>query len=225
MIAALDDAGLVSLARDRRIEYAQAEPFHHAVLDGLFDPAALERVADEFPPPDDSRWTTYTDVSEAGKQELSDPAMWGPSVRELVSELSSPAWLRFVEELTGLDALIADQHGAGMHQSGPGARLDVHVDFNRHPTLPLERLVNVLVYLNPEWTEDDGGALELWTETERVRSILPLFNRCVVFTASRHSFHGHPVPVAEGCRRRSIALYYYGRRGEALPERHSTIWR
>ena len=226
------DIDLLRLARERTTEYAAAAPFPHAVFDGLFDPAQLERVADEFPALDDPRWTTYQGAAEGGKQEASDSEDWGPAVRELISELCAPSWVHFVEELTGLDELVPDPHGGGMHQNGPGARLDVHVDFNRHPELPLERLVNVIVYLNPSWTDQDGGTLELWTETERVRSIQPLFNRCVVLSASQRSFHGHPVPVAEGIdpatgetrRRRSIALYYYGRSGEDLPERHTTIW-
>jgi hypothetical protein len=228
----LSDDQLLRLGRDRSTEYAEAAPFPHAVFDGLFDPAQLERVALEFPPVDDPRWTTYRGASEDGKQEASDSEHWGPFVSELISELSSQSWVRFIEELTGLDNLLADPHGGGMHQSGPGARLDVHVDFNRHPQLPLERLVNVIVYLNPAWTAEAGGALELWTETERVQSILPLFNRCVVASASQRSFHGHPVPVADDIdpatgetrRRRSIAVNYYGRRSEGLPESHSTIW-
>jgi 2OG-Fe(II) oxygenase superfamily len=229
---ALGEEELLRLGRDRATEYAEAAPFPHAVLDGFFDPAALEQVAREFPPLDDPVWTTYEGPSEGGKQEASDSAYWGPSVRQLIAQLSSPPWLGFVEELTGLHHLVPDPHGGGMHQSGPGARLSVHVDFNLHPELPLERLVNVILYLNPDWDETAGGSLELWTESERARSILPLFNRCVVFSASERSFHGHPVPVAGGIdpatgetrRRRSIAMYYYGRRGEEPPERHSTIW-
>jgi hypothetical protein len=226
------DEELLRLGRDRAADYAAAVPFPHAVFDGLFGPAGLERVAGEFPPVEDPLWKTYGGASEAGKQEASDPAKWGPCVGKLISELSSQPWLGFIEELTGFGDLIADPKGGGMHQSGPGAQLDVHADFNRHPQLPLERLVNLIVYLNPGWTDGDGGSFELWTESERVRSILPLFNRCVVSSTSDRYFHGHPVPVADGVdpatgetrRRRSIALFYYGRTGERLPERHSTIW-
>jgi 2OG-Fe(II) oxygenase superfamily len=223
---------LLRLGRDRATEYAAAAPFPHAVFDGLFDTARLQRVGREFPPLDDPRWKTHPSEFEAGKQEASESQHWGPDVRELISELSSQPWLRFIEGLTGLDDLIADAEGGGMHQSGPGARLDVHVDFNRHSRLELERLVNVIVYLNPGWSAEDGGSLELWSRTERIRTILPLFNRCVIFTASRRSFHGHPAPVAAGIdpatgetrRRRSVAVYYYGRRAEGLPDAHSTIW-
>jgi hypothetical protein len=223
---------LVRLGRERAAGYAAAAPFPHAVFDGLFDANELQRVAAEFPALDDPRWITYTGAAEAGKQEASDAAHWGAPVRELLSELSSGPWLGFVEALSGFDSLVADANGGGMHQSGPGARLGVHVDFNRHRELPLERLVNVIVYLNPGWTAGDGGSLELWTATDRVQTIVPLFNRCVVFSSSDRSFHGHPVPVAAGIdsatgetrRRRSIALYYYGRRSEGLPEPHSTVW-
>jgi Rps23 Pro-64 3,4-dihydroxylase Tpa1-like proline 4-hydroxylase len=128
-----------------------------------------------------------------------------------------------MQTLTGHDELVAEVKGGGMHQSGPGARLAVHVDFNRHPREPLQRLVNLIVYLNPDWTEEDGSALELWSETERVQTVVPVFNRCVIFAATDRSFHGHPVPVARGLRR-SIALYYYGRGAGELPEEHSTIW-
>jgi hypothetical protein len=205
-------------------EYARAQPFPHVVLDGLFDAARLERVADEFPAPDDPRWKTYGDAGEAGKQDMQEPERWGPEVSALVDELSAPPWLDFVGAITGCDDLVASPHGGGMHQSGPGASLDVHVDFNRHPDQPLQRLVNLILYLNPGWTEADGSCLELWTETERARSIVPVFNRCVLFEASDRSFHGHPVPVAPGRLRRSIALYYYGRTGTELPEEHDTVW-
>ena len=225
MIAALDDAGLVSLARDRRTEYAQAEPFQHAVLDGLFDPAALERVAEEFPPPDDSRWTTYTDASEAGKQELSDPAMWGPSVRELVSELSSPAWLRFVEELTGLDALSrrpARRGHAPERPRGPprrARRLQPAPDLAARATRERPRL--------PQPRLDGGGRRRARAlDRDRAGAVDPAAVQPV------RRLHGLaallPRPPGTGGRRTSPPLdrpllLRPPRRGAARA--HSTIWR
>ncbi|HEY5155960.1 MAG TPA: 2OG-Fe(II) oxygenase, partial [Acidimicrobiales bacterium] len=39
----------------------------------------------------------------------------------------------------------------------------------------------------------------------------PIANRCVVFSTTDYSFHGHPEPVTcpPGRTRRSLALYYY----------------
>jgi hypothetical protein len=44
----LDLDRLAAIARDHRDAYAAAEPFPHAVIDGLFDDAVLERVRREF---------------------------------------------------------------------------------------------------------------------------------------------------------------------------------
>jgi hypothetical protein len=58
----------------------------------------------------------------------------------------------------------------------------------------------------------------------KVREILPVFNRCVVFNTDADSFHGHPDPLTtpEGVFRRSIALYYYTASKEIYNEVPST---
>lgn len=229
---AIGEEALAALARSSSDRYRTAQPFPHIVLDGLFDPAVLTEVADEFPLLSDERWKTYPGEHEAGKQEASESASWGPRVTALLTFLSTEPWLGFVEELTGIAELTADAHGGGMHQSGPGAFLDVHADFNRHRTLDLDRRVNAIVYLNPGWLEEDGGLLELWSEHECMERIVPLFNRCVLFSTSETSFHGHPMPVHDGIdpatgatrRRRSVALYYYSPPIDGRAEAHSTIW-
>ena len=43
-----------------------------------------------------------------------------------------------------------------MHLTGPGGRLDVHVDFNFLPERKLHRRLNLLFYLNPVWEEASG---------------------------------------------------------------------
>ena len=55
--------------------------------------------------------------------------------------------------------------------------------------------MNVLVYLNRDWKEEYGGALELWSKDKSrcVRQILPVFNRTVIFTITDWAFHGHRI--------------------------------
>ena len=43
-----------------------------------------------------------------------------------------------------------------MHITGPGGRLDVHVDFNFMEERQLHRRLNLLLYLNPTWNEIMG---------------------------------------------------------------------
>ena len=86
------------------------------------------------------------------------------------------------------------------------------------------------MYLNRGWEEQWGGALELWNADSDRREVRvpPLFNRCVVFTTSDRSFHGHPEPLAcpEGVTRKSMALYYSAPLDiTAEPHGHNTLFR
>jgi Rps23 Pro-64 3,4-dihydroxylase Tpa1-like proline 4-hydroxylase len=52
----------------------------------------------------------------------------------------------------------------------------------------------VLVYLNKDWKEEYGGHFELWNRelTQAEAKILPIFNRCAIFSTTSHSYHGIP---------------------------------
>ena len=64
--------------------------------------------------------------------------------------------------------------------------------------------------------------------TRCVQKVLPLFNRCVIFSTTSTSFHGHPEPLScpEGRTRKSLALYYYtrGRPEEEKQAVHTTLF-
>jgi hypothetical protein len=61
-----------------------------------------------------------------------------------------------------------------------------------------------------------------------VHKVLPVFNRCVVFSTTDFAYHGHPEPLMcpEGWSRKSIALYYYsnGRPASEVSRSHSTLY-
>ena len=76
--------------------------------------------------------------------------------------------------------------GGGLHRTRVGGSLAVHADFNKHPRFTLDRRLNLLVYLNEDWTEANGGWLELWDRDMQrcVQRVLPTFNRTVIFSTS-----------------------------------------
>ncbi len=154
-------------------------------------------------------------------------------LRDVLYQFNSSAVINFLEELTGIDGLIPDPHfeGGGLHQIEPGGYLDVHVDFNFHHRLKLDRRLNLILYLNKNWKEEYNGHLELWNRdmTQCVQRVAPIFNRCVVFSTTDFSYHGHPdvLQSPPGVTRKSLALYYYsnGRPDEERSDAHSTIFR
>ena len=60
----------------------------------------------------------------------------------------------------------------------------------------------------------------------RVIAVSPVFNRCVIFSTTAASLHGHPVPLATppGLERMSIALYYYTNTWKPAAAEHSTLY-
>ena len=140
------------------------DPFPHAIIDGHFPNWLLDKVLDEFPPPD-APWRRYGGENEQGKAEGSNPAMWGEYTCDVLSYLvSDPGWLAALCDAFHIEKLVGDTIGGGYHQIETGGRLGVHVDFNRHPSTGSHRRLNCLVYLNHDWQESYGGALELHGE-------------------------------------------------------------
>ena len=196
----------------------ETDPFPHAVIDGLWDDADLQAAASEFPPGTDPRWITYGGEEERGKM-CGAENMQGPAVRRMLARMKNATPL--LEELTGIRSLVADTLGGGMHMTGEGGRLAVHRDFNVHPSTGLERRLNLLVFLNPQWDKSWGGVLYLGEHREI--EILPLSNRTAIFECGPASWHGHPEPITGGHWRKSLACYFYAPpRGPIRPD--STVW-
>ena len=223
---------LLDVARRRAPGYGSADPFPHAIIDGLFDARLLWRAAGSFPQPAQFSWYKYDNPLER-KLAMPHVDRLPEQFRVLMEALNSASFVEFLEMLTGISGLRPDPEyvGGGLHQIEVGGKLDIHTDFNYHPTTKLDRRLNVLVFLNERWSEDYGGHLEFWDlgMTRAVQRILPVFNRMVVFNTSDLSNHGHPEPLncPPGWTRKSLATYYYsdGRPAAERSAPHSTIYK
>ena len=229
----LDRKRLQTLAERHASDYRSAHPFPHTVLDDFLPEEVIDTCLAEFPTPEQIDWRVLTDDGHSNKLATTDEALMGPATRQLIAQLNGGAMIDFLEKLTGIEGLVPDPHlvGGGLHQLPSGGFLDVHADFNFNERLKLDRRINLLLYLNPEWHDDWGGGLELWNPdlTECERRIAPIANRMVLFSTTDISFHGNPQPVSAptGITRRSLALYYYtnGRPEHEGKEAHSTLYR
>jgi len=219
--------------RPLRDQYANAEPFPHIALDGLFDDDALDAVLAEFPSREAMRWREFDTPLEKKLGYYHETSTISKTVREFLDAMNSFEMLLWLEALTGIEGLIPDPYfgGGGLHQIEPGGFLKIHADFNVHPKLKLDRRLNMLIYLNRDWRDEYGGHLELWDRDMSAcrRKILPLFNRTVIFSTTDTSFHGHPHPLTapEGMSRKSVSLYYYtaGRPEAERSAPHDTIFK
>lgn len=223
---------LYTIANERREEYQAGSPFPHIVIDNLFDDDVLNELLAVFPDPKLRHWHRF-DAEQEIKLALDAEDVIPIQIRLFLYFLNGSLFMSFLEHLTGISGLIPDPHwfGGGLHQIERGGKLAVHADFNRQDRLRLDRRLNLLIYLNKDWSPEFGGDFELWNRdmTACVKKVAPLFNRMVIFSTTDFSYHGHPdeLQCPPDRSRKSLALYYYsnGRPDEEISERHSTLFR
>ncbi len=195
--------------------YCFADPFPHVVIDDFLPAAFIEEILNNFPVEKMEKDVVF-ELGFAGmhKRQVA-PANCNGFSKEMFGFFNSLPIIHFLESLTTIPALISDPHflGGGFHETTTGGKLGIHADFRINDQLHLNRRLNMIIYLNKDWDDAYGGHLELWDKQmqNKVHSIAPVFNRCVIFNTDADSYHGHPDPLTtpEHVKRRSIALYYY----------------
>jgi hypothetical protein len=209
--------------------YKAAQPFPHIVIEDFLPPELLEACIKHLKMSAGENGIRFDREQERFKSQY-NPDLLSPNLRALFYSFNSRPFIKVLENITGIKGLIPDPFflGAGLHETTQGGHLSIHADFNHHKPMDLERRINVLIYLNKDWKPEYGGQLELWNKdmTEKVVSINPIFNRCVIFNTDTYSYHGNPEPVnhPDSIPRRSIALYYYTSTWVSHKREHSTLF-
>ena len=192
-------------------------PFRYITFENFFKTDKADELLAAYPTINDGKWDSTTYVDQRNKFQKTEFEE-GSNMDQAFKELNSPEFLKWLEDLTDIEEpLIADEElfGGGLHQSIKGAFLNVHVDYNFHPKTKYHRRLNVLVYMNKDWKDEYEGNVEFWNFTDdkknKLASVAPHFNRCVIFETNEISYHGHPKPLnaPEGINRKSMATYYY----------------
>jgi len=199
-------------------EWADAKPYRHVVIDGFFTDAFARVLAREFPAGESAVWHQYANALEQ-KRTCNNWNAFGPATYRAFSFLNSAHFVELLRLTIGADyPLYADHglHGGGLHAHGPSGKLNVHLDYEVHPKTGLQRKLNLLVYLNPDWQEEWGGHLGLYESNPiqlspgaLAKSIVPVFNRAVLFETPG-AWHGLPEPICcpPDQARKSLAVYY-----------------
>jgi Rps23 Pro-64 3,4-dihydroxylase Tpa1-like proline 4-hydroxylase len=194
-----------------RKSFAEAKPHRHLVIDGFLNEGFAKTAFQVFPKMEEM--DMLQDFRQCKAQDP-DLSKFNPIFREIVfKHLHSRRFLEFIARITDIPNLLPDYqlYAAGLAQGADNSFLNVHIDNSSHPIHPWYRRLNLLIYLNPDWTEEKGGHLELWTpDMSESVAIAPLFNRMVLFATDKRSWHGHrTVNTPDGDTRKSINIYYF----------------
>ncbi len=225
---------LASIKHEIKSRFNSAKPFRYVMFDDFFNEAECELIHNSYPTIKNGTWdgTTYLDQKNKFQKSKFET---GSLLQEVFDELNGQEFRTWLQEITELESpILGDDElfGGGLHQSIKGAYLNVHVDYNIHPTTQFHRRLNVIIYMNKDWKDEYEGHLELWDLTENKQELIgkfaPAYNRCVIFETNEISFHGHPKPLnaPNGINRKSIATYYYTetRPENEIAENHNTIY-
>ena len=206
--------------RGFRDAYTSAEPFDHVVIDNFFTDGVAEQLVAEFPAYDaEGVWNAHYNNPIENKKACNHWDKFPRHTYQTLHYLCGTAFEHAVEAITGNTGVQADVglHGGGWHAHTTNGKLNVHVDYNIHPKLQLQRHYNLIVYITPNWQPEWGGGLELWSHNdatggpkELVKLVENRFNRAVLFDTTQNSWHGLPADLncPEGVVRQSLAVYY-----------------
>lgn len=215
-------------------------PFPHTVIDNFLKNDTLDEILlniNNLKDPDaESKFINPFSPFEYNKYAFS--TNYGDCLQKLFTELNSVEFIKYLEKLTGIDGLITNDTtllGAGIHRIKTGGYLQLHTDFNSYYNHygKLDRRINLLIYMNPDWKEEYNGSLCLCDKQNSicVKKVLPILNRCVIFNTTNKSIHGHPekLNTPANISRQSIAVYYYTKNVNEQydfegDKEHSTIW-
>ena len=229
--------GVIEQRLALHLEFADAQPFRHVVIEGFFQPDFCTELLQEFPDFDEKGAINENGVV-GGKSTQERVRSLGPTYETLDELVKSREFLELIGTITGIDDLRYDPYyfGGGTHENRHGQDLDPHVDFNYHPVTHQHRRLNLIVYLNETWEPRWGGALQLHRdpyrrpEDDEIITILPLLNCCVIFETNEYSWHGFErINLPDNLRnlsRKSFALYFYTdtRPAKETADEHSTVY-
>lgn len=215
------------------------EPFDHVVLQNFFQEDKLDSILHHIKQlKDEDAQSKFIRKTPYEYNKYGFNNNYGDYLKQIFIELNSPSFIKYIEKITGISDIIPnniDLLGAGVHRIKKGGYLQLHTDFNmyKHKNVLLDRRINLLIYMNPDWKKNYHGELCLCSKKENKckKKILPSLNTCVIFNTTNESIHGHPVPlnVPENINRHSIAIYYYtlnknNPKDFEGDKKHSTLW-
>ena len=201
-------------------EFLNAKPFHHVVIDNFWKPEIADRIVEDYQKimAEEKNFYVYDNPIEK-KMVFNHWDKFPKTTYQAFSYLNSNEFVKSLESFTKIDNIHTDigLHGGGCHIHPTGGKLNVHLDYSIHPKLSLERRLNIIIYMTPNWQKDWGGDLQLWSHNDEtnepkecVKTVNIKFNRAVIFDTTQNSWHGLPIELntPKGICRQSMAVYY-----------------
>jgi Rps23 Pro-64 3,4-dihydroxylase Tpa1-like proline 4-hydroxylase len=198
--------------KELKNQFKEAEPYEHIIINNFLENSYAETVHNLFPQ-DHSTWHKYENPLEV-KSTFDNIELLPEELKNYFYYLSSNEILNLISELTDIKLLEYDEylHGAGLHSHTRYGRLNIHLDYEKHPFSGKERRINIILFISKNWNPEWNGSNELWNKdvTKCVSKTNVIFNSAIIFKTNDISWHGVPdkIMCPENVFRNSLAYYY-----------------
>ena len=195
-------------------EFLSGKPFENVVIDNFLEESYAEKLYQLFPNNNYDNWYKYENPIEV-KYAFDNIEELPEELKNYFYYLSSDNMKQKIAEITNIPDLEYDEylHGAGLHSHPRYGRLNIHLDYEKHPYSGKERRINIIYFLTKDWNPIWNGANELWGNCKSENCIKKThvkFNRAIIFKTNDNSWHGLPEKIMcpENIFRKSLAYYY-----------------
>ena len=203
---------LISNKFDLKSEFNQIGQINSCVIDDLLPEDIALKIYQAFPSPEEM--TSYKSLRE-NKRIAAQMDLYNPLLEEVVFAFQDKRIVKVVEEITGLNQMIPDEHlyAGGISLMATGNFLNPHLDNSHDNERENYRVLNLLYYCTPNWDINNGGNLELWDNgmEEKQRVIHSKFNRLALMITNKTSIHSVSKVVANG-KRCCVSNYYFSKK-------------
>jgi Rps23 Pro-64 3,4-dihydroxylase Tpa1-like proline 4-hydroxylase len=129
---------------------------------------------------------------------------------DITYAIQDPRIVNKVSELCSMESIEPDPklYAGGLSMMFPNDYLNPHIDNSHDGERSKYRRLNLLYYVSPDWSFDNGGNFELWNEERTIpKTIISHQNRLVVMETNKTSWHSVSKVNAE--RPRCCVSNYY----------------
>jgi len=206
--ASLIEARLKTEADRLRGEFSQYH-VQSCFIDNLLPEELALEIYNAFP--DKSTMMLKKSLRE-NKHVAAQMNQYNPLLEEIVYAFQDLRVLNAVAEITGIQEMVPDEmlYAGGISLMAKGNFLNPHLDNSHDRDRKMYRVLNLLYYVTPEWSHEQGGNLELWDQgpKEPQREITSHFNRLALMATHEESWHSVS-EVSVDRSRCCVSNYYF----------------
>lgn len=147
------------------------------------------------------------------KRTSSDLSQYNSILSDITYAFQNPQVVALISDILGLEMIEPDPklYAGGLSMMFPDDYLNPHIDNSHDGDRNRYRRLNLLYYVSPEWSLENGGNFELWNEERnKPNTIISHQNRLIVMETNKLSWHSVSKVLAKRPRC-CVSNYYFSK--------------